>query len=153
MDNLSWETAEVVSPCLPRSLWSHIVIRVFLLLGTVCPRHPPYPVLPSCPISRAFTYPQHGDAGGRRSTPAICQSPTSADPTINANIVLYSKCCSMFTLTKHNLLYGCDHLLAICHSGCTVASSVVGGICNHSHVRTSKCTCLIFGVSTGLDPG
>jgi len=46
MDILSWETAKVVSPCLPRSLWSHIVIRVFLLLGTVSPRHPPYPVLP-----------------------------------------------------------------------------------------------------------
>ena len=45
MDILSWEKAEVVSPCLPRGLWSHIVIRVFLLLGTVCPRHPPYPVL------------------------------------------------------------------------------------------------------------
>jgi len=29
------------------------VIRVFLLLGTVCPWHPPYPVLPSCPLSRA----------------------------------------------------------------------------------------------------
>ena len=45
MDILSWEIAEMVSPCLPCSLWSEIVIRVFLLLGTVCPRHPPYPVL------------------------------------------------------------------------------------------------------------
>jgi len=53
-DIRSWEIAEVVSPCLPRGLWSHIVIRVFLLLGTVCPWHPPYPVLPSCPLSRAF---------------------------------------------------------------------------------------------------
>ena len=35
----------MVCPRLPRGLWSHIVIRVFLLLGTVCPRHPP--VLPS----------------------------------------------------------------------------------------------------------
>ena len=41
-------------PCRPRGLWSHIVIRVFLLLGTICLRHPPYPVLPSCPLSRAF---------------------------------------------------------------------------------------------------
>jgi len=54
MDILSWEIAKVVSPCFPRGLWSHIVIRVFLLLGTVCPRHPPYPVLTSCPLSRAF---------------------------------------------------------------------------------------------------
>jgi len=54
MDNPSSEIAEVVSPCLPRGLWSHIVIRVFLLLGTVCPRHPPYPVLPFCPLSRVF---------------------------------------------------------------------------------------------------
>jgi len=50
--------------------------------------------------------------------------------------------------------------LAICRpSGCTVASGVVGvgvvvvGACNCSQMRTSKCTCLIFGVSIGLDPG
>ena len=43
--------------------------------------------------------------------------------------------------------------LAICHpSGCTVVSGVVVGVCNHSQMRTSKCTCLIFGVSIGLDP-
>jgi len=30
---------------------------------------------------------------------------------------------------------------------------VVVGVCNRSQMRTSKCTCLIFGVSTGLDPG
>jgi len=54
MNILSWEIAEVVSPCLPRGLWSHIVIRVFLLLGAVCPWHPPYLVIPSCPLSRAF---------------------------------------------------------------------------------------------------
>jgi len=29
---------------------------------------------------------------------------------------------------------------------------VIGsGVCNHSQMRTSKCTCLIFGVSIGLD--
>jgi len=47
-------------------------------------------------------------------------------------------------------------LLAICRpSGCTVASGVVVvvGVCNRSQMRTSKCTCLIFGVSIGLDPG
>jgi len=81
MDILSREIAEVVSPCPPRGLWSHIAIRVFLLFGTVCARHPPYPVLTSCPISRAFPYPQPGDTGGRRSAPAVCQSLTSADPT------------------------------------------------------------------------
>ena len=82
MDILSWEIAEVVSPCLPRGLWSEIAIRVFLLLVTVCPRHPPYPVLPCCPLLRAFPYPQPGDTGGRRSAPAICQFLTSADPTV-----------------------------------------------------------------------
>ena len=30
---------------------------------------------------------------------------------------------------------------------------VVVGACNCSQMRTSKCTCLIFGVSIGLDPG
>jgi len=51
-------------------------------------------------------------------------------------------------------------LLAICRpSGCTVASGVVGvvvvivGVCNRFQMRISKCTCLIFGVSVGLDPG
>ena len=52
-------------------------------------------------------------------------------------------------------LSGC--LLAICRpSGCTVASGVVVVVvcvCNRSQMRTSKCTCLIFGVSIGLDPG
>ena len=53
-----------------------------------------------------------------------------------------------------------DTLLAICRcpGGCTVASGVVGVgvvvvVCNCSQMRTSKCTCLIFGVSIGLDPG
>jgi len=48
-------------------------------------------------------------------------------------------------------------LLPICRpSGCTVVSGVVVvvvGDCNRSQMRTSKCTCLIFGVSIGLDPG
>jgi len=47
-------------------------------------------------------------------------------------------------------------LLAICRpSGCTVVSGVVVvvvGVCNHSQMRNSKYTCLIFGVSMGLDP-
>jgi len=53
------------------------------------------------------------------------------------------------------------------YSVCTMASGVVGvgvgvvvvvvvvvvvGVCNRSQMRTSKCTCLIFGVSIGLDP-
>jgi len=58
----------------PSSFFHHIVIRVFLLLGTVCPWHPPYLVL----LSRAFPYLQPGDAGGRRSASAVCQSLTSA---------------------------------------------------------------------------
>jgi len=46
-------------------------------------------------------------------------------------------------------------ILAICRpSGCTVVSGVVVvGVCNRTQMRTSKCTCLIFGVSIGLDPG
>jgi len=42
----------------------------------------------------------------------------------------------------------------------TVPSGIVGvvvvivvvGVCNRSQMRTSKCTCLIFDVSIGLDP-
>jgi len=46
--------------------------------------------------------------------------------------------------------------MTICRPiGCTVASGivVVVGVCNRSQMRTSKFTCLIFGVSIGLDPG
>jgi len=43
---------------------------------------PSLSVLPSCPLSRAFPYPQPGDAGGRHSAPAVCQSLTSAYPTL-----------------------------------------------------------------------
>ena len=51
-----------------------------------------------------------------------------------------------------------DKIACICHpSGCTVPSGVVvvggGGVCNRSQMRTSKCTCLIFGMSIVLDPG
>jgi len=57
-----------------------------------------------------------------------------------------------------NISYGKDGLyhgtlLAVCHpTGCTVSSSIVGvvvSVCNRSQMRTSKCTCLIFGVSIG----
>ena len=52
--------------------------------------------------------------------------------------------------------FGEDLLLAICRpSGCTVASGVIGvvvvivvGVCNRSQMRTSKCTCLVFGLSS-----
>jgi len=45
--------------------------------------------------------------------------------------------------------------LAICRpSGYTVVSGVVVVVCNRSQMTTSKCTCLVFGVSIGLiDPG
>jgi len=58
---------------------------------------------------------------------------------------------------------GTMSLLAIYSpTGCTVVSGVGvvvvvvvsgGGVCNRSQMRTSKCTCLIFGVSIGLDSG
>jgi len=41
---------------------------------------PPDLVLSSCPLSRAFPYPQPRDAGGHSCAPGICQSLTSADP-------------------------------------------------------------------------
>jgi len=53
----------------------------------------------------------------------------------------------------------CCWSLAICRpSDCTVVFGivvivVVVGVCNRSQMRTSICTCLIFGVSIGLDPG
>jgi len=55
-----------------------------------------------------------------------------------------------------------EDLIGACRpSGCTMASGVVGvvvvvvivgGDCNHSQMRTTKCACLIFGVRIGLDP-
>jgi len=47
---------------------------------------------------------------------------------------------------------------AICHYSywqyvtLVVSGIVVVGVCNRCQMRTSKCTCLIFGVSIGLDP-
>ena len=46
--------------------------------------------------------------------------------------------------------------LAICRPiGCSMVSVVVVvvSVCNRSQMRTSKYTCLIFGVSIGLDSG
>jgi len=57
----------------------------------------------------------------------------------------------MTMFLQSSILPGC--LLAMCRpSGCTVASGVDGvvvviGVCNRSQMRTSKCTCLIFGVN------
>jgi len=47
-----------VKPSVP--VWN----QSFLFLSTVYPRHLLCPVLPSCPFSRAFLYPQPGDMGG-----------------------------------------------------------------------------------------
>jgi len=66
----------------------------------------------------------------------------------------------MEIMRQSHTVFDYSELLAICRpSGCTVVSGVVGvgvvvvGVCNHSQMRTSKCrpTCLIFGVSVGLD--
>jgi len=98
MDILSWEIAKVVPLAF---LTVCDVIRVFLLLGNVCLRHPPYQVLPSCPLLRAFPYPQLGDAGGHSSAPAICQSLTSADPILYHDILSYRlHLCSALMLPK-----------------------------------------------------
>jgi len=61
------------------------------------------------------------------------------------------------TLHVIGITFGVDLLAIVCPSGCTVASSVVVvvvvvGVCNRCQMRTSKCTCLIFDVSIGLDP-
>jgi len=37
MDNLSWEIAEVVSPCLPRSLWSEFSFSLALFVRGTLP--------------------------------------------------------------------------------------------------------------------
>jgi len=88
-------------------------------------------------------------------------------------------CCVVLVVSRHIddgwcqnesliVLQGCQKLhvrcitalLSICRpNGCTVVSGVVVvvvvvvDVCNRSQMRTSKCTCLIFGVSIGLDPG
>ena len=69
--------------------------------------------------------------------------------TTNINAGKHAPAAVTDNLSKHLLL-------AICRtSDRTVASGVVGvvvGVCNHSQMRTSKCTCLIFGMNIGLDP-
>jgi len=60
-------------------------------------------------------------------------------------------------LNKTEVKFNLRVLLAICRpSHCTVMSSIVVvgvSVSNHSQMRTGKCTCLIFGVSIGLDAG
>ena len=70
-----------------------------------------------------------------------------------------AKCGVRNSITKTKLA-SVFSLLAICRpSDRTVASGVVVvvvvvdvDVCNRSQMRTSKYTCLIFGVSVGLDP-
>ena len=45
-----------------------------------------------------------------------------------------------------NVAYGIVGIIVV------VVVIIIVGICNRSKMRTSKCTCLIFGVSIGLDP-
>jgi len=75
---------------------------------------------------------------------------------INRSLVQFpvrvQQCCCASVTKQHNWRY------VTLVSGYTVASGivvvgVVVGVCNRSQMRTSKCTCLIFGVSIGLDPG
>jgi len=77
-------------------------------------------------------------------------------PTISKHKKKLKQVPTVMVLTTSNAV--AHKSLAICRpSGCTVASGIVGiivvGICNCSLMRTSKCTCLVFGVSTNLDPG
>ena len=59
----------------------------------------------------------------------------------------------------HTLVYTYTKFIGdMSPSGCTVAYGVVDvvvvvGVCNRSQMRTSKSTCLIFGVSICLDRG
>jgi len=80
-------------PCLPRGLWSHIVISF----------PSPWHCLSAAPSlsgatllstleGMAFPYPQPGDVGGRRSATAVCQSLTSADPTHGTLIWSQNNC-------------------------------------------------------------
>jgi len=65
------------------------------------------------------------------------------------------------SLNSHTAQQYCSSSSQCRPSGCTVASGVGvvvvvvvgGGVCNRSQMKTSKCTCLIFGVSIGVDPG
>jgi len=45
-----------------------------------------------------------------------------------------------------------DRTVASVIVGIVVVVIVVVGVCDRSQIKTSKCTCLIFGVSIGLDP-
>ena len=84
-------------------------------------------------------------------------SATSAVPSVSSassSPSLYTwEFCEYFT----SLSFDSTDWLAICRpSGCTVVSGVVVvvvGVCNRSQMKTSKCTCIIFGLSMGLDPG
>ena len=142
-------------------IWSHIVLikSPFLLEYVIWVISPAYTAISDC-LRPQFTA---CSGGARPSTQAgNCQVTMTATQVslVSGHSVYKMNDYSRFsmlaniTLQMSNLklvykLVGL--LLAICRpSGCTVASGVVGvvvGICNRSQMRTSKCTCLIFGVS------
>jgi len=76
---------------------------------------------------------------------------------IRVNLVNVEIFVTMYGVSRiKELIRGADCLLAIClcPNGCTVLSGVVVvvGVCNRSQMRTSKSTCLVFGVSIGFEP-
>jgi len=68
-------------------------------------------------------------------------APRTGDPTSRYEIKHSLAICRHFTVASGVVVVG------------VVVVVVVVGVCNRFQMRTSKCTCLIFGVSIGLDPG
>ena len=99
------------------------MIRVFVLLGTVCPRNPPYPVLPSCPLLRAFPYPQPGDMGGRHIAPAVCQSLTSADPTVLFSVYFTNRASCLPTTIMNGCVVKDCSCASVCYNCATLSES------------------------------
>ena len=91
----------------------------------------------SCPLSRAFLYPQPGNAGGRHSGPAVCQSLTSADST-HAHTI--ATCFAVVLILCHLIL---DSLSTLYLEFYLLASHYTAQPSNHSRLCLLKCH-LIF---------
>jgi len=102
--------------------------------------------LPSCYVFQLIT-----------ATPLALYYPVVVIVFQHFDGLLLLESCLVFSISLHNFPYFnacvCVYFFYFVIGDMSPGVVVVVGICNCSQMRTSKYTCLIFGVSIVLDPG
>jgi len=84
-----------------------------------------------------------------RSAPVGCVTSTPSQPVFTARLTrMTSYVFSLATCRPSGRTDVASGVVDV-----VVVVVVVIGVCNRSQMSTSKCTCLMFGVSIALDPG